>query len=228
MATKTTSTLRFALLVTAASGFLDAYTFLARGGVFANVQTGNVVLFFIDLSERHFTECLDHVWPIVAFLLGVTLATHVKTGKLDHLVRYPLRWTMAVHVLTLAIIGFVPESVPNLYVTVPIAFMGAMQLELFRSIGDLNYMVVATTGNLMRMVDTAYSMITTKSESDRIAFRTYRNVTFSFSVGAATGACATQWLGVHAIWLASAFLAVTLVFFVLDERGQTEQPATAE
>jgi uncharacterized membrane protein YoaK (UPF0700 family) len=228
MATTTTSTLRFAALVTAASGFLDAYTFLARGGVFANVQTGNVVLFFIDLSERHFAECLEHVWPIVAFLLGVTLATHVKTGKLDHLVRYPLRWTVVVHVLTLAIIGFIPDSVPNLYVTVPIAFMGAMQLELFRSVGDLNYMVVATTGNMMRMVDTAYSVITTKSQTSRNAFRTYRNVTFSFSVGAATGAFATQWLGVHAIWLASVFLAVTLAFFVLDERGQAEPPAGAQ
>jgi uncharacterized membrane protein YoaK (UPF0700 family) len=227
MATKTTTTLRFAVLVTAASGFLDVYTFLARGGVFANVQTGNVVLFFIDLSESRFSACLGHVWPIIAFLLGVTVATHVKSGKLDHLIRYPLRWTMGVHVLLLAIIGFVPESVPNIYVTVPIAFMGAMQLELFRSVGDLNYMVVATTGNLMRMVDTAYSMVTTKSESSRHAFRTYRNVTLSFSLGAAAGAFATQWLQIHAIWLAAAFLGVTLVFFVLDERGKV-QPATPD
>jgi uncharacterized membrane protein YoaK (UPF0700 family) len=224
MATQTTTTLRFALLVTAASGFLDCYTFLARGGVFANVQTGNVVFFFIDLSERHFADCLEHVWPILSFLLGVTVSIHIKSGKLLP-VKHPIRWIMGSHAALLAIVGFVPESVPNLYVTVPIAFMAAMQLELFRSIGDLNYMVVATTGNLMRMIDMAYSVITTKSETSRHAFRTYRNVTISFSAGAAAGAFATQWLGVHAIWLASAFLAITLVFFVLDEQGQTENPA---
>ena len=39
----TSTSLRFALLLTCASGFLDSYTFLARGGVFANAQTGNVI-----------------------------------------------------------------------------------------------------------------------------------------------------------------------------------------
>ncbi|MDT7647181.1 MAG: hypothetical protein QOC75_4181, partial [Pseudonocardiales bacterium] len=32
-----------ALLVTS-NGFVDAYTYLAHGGVFANAQTGNVIL----------------------------------------------------------------------------------------------------------------------------------------------------------------------------------------
>jgi uncharacterized membrane protein YoaK (UPF0700 family) len=37
--------LRFAVLLTVANSFLDAHTYLARGGVFANVQTGNVIFF---------------------------------------------------------------------------------------------------------------------------------------------------------------------------------------
>ena len=49
--TRTTTTLRFALLLTAANGFLDAYTSLARGGVFANVQTANVILFALNMSH---------------------------------------------------------------------------------------------------------------------------------------------------------------------------------
>jgi uncharacterized membrane protein YoaK (UPF0700 family) len=39
---KTSYTLRFAVLLTAANGFLDAHTYITRGGVFANVQTANV------------------------------------------------------------------------------------------------------------------------------------------------------------------------------------------
>ena len=46
--TRTTTTLRFALLITLACGFLDAYTYLARGHVFANAQTGNVILFALE------------------------------------------------------------------------------------------------------------------------------------------------------------------------------------
>ena len=32
-------------LLALAGGFLDAYTYICRGGVFANAQTGNIVLF---------------------------------------------------------------------------------------------------------------------------------------------------------------------------------------
>src|SRR5580658_6145873 len=32
------------LLLAGVGGFLDAYTFVGRGGVFANAQTGNIVL----------------------------------------------------------------------------------------------------------------------------------------------------------------------------------------
>ena len=68
----------------------------------------------------------------------------------------PLVWTMAIQAIVLAIIGFVPASVPHSYVTVPISFLAAVQIGLFRSIGDLAYLPVATTGNLMRFVEAGY------------------------------------------------------------------------
>ena len=42
------------ILLTAVGGFLDAYTYLVRGGVFANGQTGNLVLLGIRLANRNF------------------------------------------------------------------------------------------------------------------------------------------------------------------------------
>ena len=35
-------------------GFLDAYSYLMRGHVFANAQTGNIVLFGVYLEKRNF------------------------------------------------------------------------------------------------------------------------------------------------------------------------------
>ena len=82
---------------------------IVRGGVFANVQTGNVIFFAIDVSERqgrggpgacvadpgvHRRACR---WP-----------SHIKSGRVEQIVPHPLRWTMAVQVVALAIIGFVP------------------------------------------------------------------------------------------------------------------------
>jgi len=69
--TERARTLWFALLLTLANGFLDAHTYLARGGVFANVQTANVIFSAIDLFEGKAAAALAHVWPLMAFITGM-------------------------------------------------------------------------------------------------------------------------------------------------------------
>lgn len=223
---RTTTTLRFALLITLASGFLDSYTFLVRGGVFANVQTANVILMGIGLSDRHWAEALLHLWPILAFLLGVTLAVHIKSGKVDHLLDHPIRWTIGLQAVVLAAVGFVPTSVPHTWVTVPIAFCTAMTVTMFRNIGELGYFAVATTGNLMHMIEYGYAASVDKRADAMTAFSTYARVAGTFAAGALIGAIATQLLDAHAVWLPAGFLAVTLAFFVADQRGSDSAPET--
>jgi uncharacterized membrane protein YoaK (UPF0700 family) len=219
---RTSATLQFALLLTLANGFLDSYTYLARGGVFANVQTGNVIFFALDLSERKPTAALAHVWPILAFIAGVTLAAHIKSGRVDAALAHPLRWIMGVQAAALAVIGFVPSTVPHSYVTVPISFLAAIQIGLFRSIGDLAYLPVATTGNLMRLVEAGYAGFVDKHEGQIKAFWIYAALILTFAAGAVVGAFATRALHVHAIWLSAVFLAVTLGLFIVDERRGIE------
>ena len=222
IAVQTSTTLRFAMLLTAANGFLDAYTFITRDGVFANVQTGNVIFFAIDLSGGHWRTTLAHLWPILAFLVGVLLSAHIQSGRAEKLVSHPLRWTMAFQAVAFAIVGFVPTTVPNSFVTVPISFLAAMQFTLFRNIGDLTYIAVATTGNLMRFVEAAYAVLVDKDDAARLAFRVYGILIATFSGGAVIGALASLSWGVRAAWIPAALLAVTLVFFIVDEREGKE------
>ena len=216
--TERTRSLWFALLLTLANGFLDAHTYLVRGGVFANVQTANVIFFAIDTSERKFTAALAHVWPLLAFIAGVTLASHIKSGRVERTVPRPLVWTMAIQAVALVVIGFVPASVPHSYVTVPISFLAAMQIGLFRNIGDLVYLPVATTGNLMRFVEAGYDGFVEKHAPSRRAFGVYGALILTFAAGALIGAVASLALGVHAIWLPAGVLAITLCLFIIDER----------
>ena len=123
--TRTSTTLRFALLITMACGFLDAYTYLARGHVFANAQTGNVIFFALGVTGRNWGQALLHLWAILAFMLGVVLSAHIKSGRLDRPLHYPLRWAMATQAVTLAVIGFVPATVSPTWVNVPISFVTA-------------------------------------------------------------------------------------------------------
>lgn len=216
--TERARSLWFALLLTLANGFLDAHTYLARGGVFANVQTANVILFTIDGSERKWTAALAHLWPLFAFVAGVALSSHIKSGRIERIVKHPLRWTMAIQAVVLAIIGFVPASVPHSYVTVPISFLAAVQIGLFRNIGELVYLPVATTGNLMRFVEAGYDGFVAKKASARRPFGVYSSLILAFACGAFIGAMTSLAWGVHAIWLPAGFLAVTLVLFIIDEQ----------
>jgi uncharacterized membrane protein YoaK (UPF0700 family) len=217
--TERTRSLWFALLLTLANGFLDAHTYIARGGVFANVQTANVIFFAIDASARKWVAAMAHIWPLLAFIAGVVLASHIKSGRVERTVPSPLRWTMAIQAVALAIIGFVPSSVPHSYVTVPISFLAAMQIGLFRNIGDLVYMPVATTGNLMRFVEAGYDGFVEKHAESRRAFGVYGALILAFACGAIIGAVASRAWGVHAIWLPAGFLAVTLYLFIVDQRA---------
>ena len=216
--TDRTRTLWFALLLTMTNGFMDAHTYYVRGGVFANVQTGNVIFFAIDMSERKVAAALAHVWPILAFMVGVAVAAHIKSGRTERWVSHPLRWAMAVQVVALVVIGFVPVTVAHQYVTVPIAFLAALQMGLFRNIGDLAYLPVATTGNLMRFVESAFDGLAERSAAARRACGIYGTLIVGFTGGALIGAFASRAWSAHAIWLAAGLLAVTLVLFIVDER----------
>jgi uncharacterized membrane protein YoaK (UPF0700 family) len=213
-----TESLWFALLLTLANGFLDAHTYLVRGGVFANVQTANVIFFAIDMSERRVVAALAHVWPLLAFIAGVALASYIKSGRVEHVVQHPLRWTMGIQAVALAVIGFVPSSVPYSYVTVPISFLAAMQISLFRNVAHLVYLPVATTGNLLRLVESGYDGLVEGKTASRGAFAVYGALTLAFAAGALVGAVASRILSVHAIWLPAGFLAITLGLFIIDER----------
>ncbi|MDT5098855.1 MAG: hypothetical protein QOC76_2592 [Mycobacterium sp.] len=215
--TERSRTLWFAVLLTLTNGFLDAHTYIARGHVFANVQTANVIFSAIHVSERQFSAALAHLWPLLAFIVGMLLASHIKSGRMEQMLPHSLRWTLGVQAVVLAIIGFVPASVDHNFVTVPISFLAAVQIGLFRNVGDLAYLPVATTGNLMRFMESAYDGLVEKRAEARRPLVVYGTLILAFACGALSGALATDAWGVRAIWLAAGFLAVTLCLFVIDE-----------
>ena len=75
-------TFAVAALLALAGGFLDAYTYLCRGGVFANAQTGNMVLLALRAAEGRWQEAAAYLAPILAFALGV-LAAELLRRKVE-------------------------------------------------------------------------------------------------------------------------------------------------
>lgn len=70
-------------LVTAAflsvsGGLQDAYTYISRGKVFANAQTGNIVLLSQHICDGDFRSVMHYLVPLVFFALGVAAAELIR------------------------------------------------------------------------------------------------------------------------------------------------------
>ena len=67
-----------ALFLSVSGGLQDVYTYLYRGKVFANAQTGNIVLMAVKLFAGEWGEALRYLMPLCAFALGIFVAEFIR------------------------------------------------------------------------------------------------------------------------------------------------------
>lgn len=125
--------LRVYLMMIAVGGFLGAYTFTLKGGVFCNAQTANFVLLAVQLGKGSFHRALYYFIPISAYLLGAVLSEFLP--KYVNSVGFA-RWEtffIAIEALCLLILGFIPDSAPVQIFQVTVNFLASMQYNTFRA-----------------------------------------------------------------------------------------------
>jgi uncharacterized membrane protein YoaK (UPF0700 family) len=144
----TYESVQFGILLAIVGGFLDAYTFIGRGGVFANAQTGNIVLFGIYASKGEWRQALVHVPPILACVIGVIVLEWLKNNSSRLFILDWARTVLILEIIVLFIIGFIPNTTPNIVVTVTVSFVASVQVSSFRKLVDSPYTTTMSTGNL--------------------------------------------------------------------------------
>ena len=65
-------------ILSVSGGLQDAYTYMYRGKVFANAQTGNIVLLAQNLVDRNWQAALRYFSPLLFFALGVAMAECIR------------------------------------------------------------------------------------------------------------------------------------------------------
>lgn len=116
----------------AVAGFFGAFTYLLRGNVFCNAQTGNVVLMGMALGAGKWKEALYYLIPISAYLLGA-FVSELLPNPVKRVMR--VRWDtllLALEMAAVIALGFVPESAPVQISQVVINFIASMQYNTFR------------------------------------------------------------------------------------------------
>ena len=207
---------RLGLLLALVGGFLDAYTFLDRGGVFANAQTGNLVLIGIAASRgdlRQMGICLP---PILAFMAGVFAVEAAKSSALSPRLDWG-RFALVLEILVLCAVGFVPESAPDLFVNAAVSFAASVQVCAFRRLVDVPYSTTMMTGNLRSATQSLWAALATRDPGEMERVRRFLAVLGSFTLGALMGGILTSLGGGRAVWLAAGLLAAALSLYVREE-----------
>ena len=209
-----------ALLLAAVGGFLDAYTFVGHGGVFANAQTGNIVIFAADATTHRWHSAVLHLPAIAAFLLGVAVTELLALPRVRALVKRPTRVVLISEIFVLAIVGALPNGASSVLVTAAVAFVAFLQVSTFRKVGNTPYGSTLTTNNLRNFVSGVFAwLVGHKSAARRDTLRLGGVIT-AFVAGAALGALTTRHMGAEASWLpAGAVITVLALIWSDSNRG---------
>lgn len=214
----TEESLRLGLLLAMVGGFLDAYTYIGRGEVFANAQTGNIVLLGIYAAQGRWMHALLVVPPIIAFILGVVIAESIKKSASKGLIPNWAQGVILLEMLVLIIVGFVPAGIPDLFVTVTISFIASVQVSSFRTLIDSPYSSTMCTGNLRTASKALFESIV---NHDRTAARQsgrFFTIILAFLCGAVLGGILTAHFSERSVWAAVLILAVSFCMLFMDER----------
>ena len=138
---------RLALFLTFCAGYVDAYTFIVRGNTLVAGQTGNVVFLSVGLIQQNVSDASAKVMTLLSFMMGVFLLTLYKE-KL-RIVKKPILSLIPLAVLSL-IIGFVPQTVDNIYLVPPLAFCMGLVTTAFGEVSGIAYNNAFMTGNIKR------------------------------------------------------------------------------
>lgn len=215
----TYESLRLGIILASVGGFLDAYAYIGRGGVFANAETGNVMFFAIGLAQKNYKMSLLAAVQIISFVLGALLTEKIMHKEMERGIgpeHYGKR-ILIIEALVLFIIGLIPESAPDRMVTVIIAFVSAMQISAFKTLVDSPYSTTICTGNLKNVSGAFFKAINNNDKKSRASAIRYLLVLLSFVLGAILGAILTTDFGVKSIFAAVGLLIVAFSMFYYDE-----------
>ena len=209
----------FALLI-AAGGYLGAFTYCLRGGVFCNAQTANVVLLSMALGRGEWGRALYYLIPIGAYILGAVIS-ELLPNRVKSL--HFLRWdTMLVglELLVVLLLGFVPDSWPFQISQISINFICSMQYNTFRQAEHIPMATTFCTNHVRQVGVLLTKRLRHPGDPDlRRRFRVHSLMLGSFAAGAVVSTVACGLFGGRAVW--GAGLLLLIIFADLAHADRT-------
>ena len=201
------NSLPVAALLAASGGFLDAFTYVGHGHVFANTMTANVVLLGVYAATGNWMQSWRHLPPILAFLLGVAAAQSIRLPRMSKWFANPAVVALGAEIAFLFAGGWLPDSFPSVPLVLGISFLAALQSSSFRLLEKWPYNSTMTTGNLRSLAELSFQALSQPgdAEAPRRA-KLIGTICLAFLAGAVLGGICTPRLNNKSLWAAGVLL----------------------
>jgi uncharacterized membrane protein YoaK (UPF0700 family) len=214
---QTSESFRLSAVLSFSGGLQDAYTYNVRDGVFANAQTGNVVLMSQNVMLGEWNKGLRYMLPLISFAAGIFLAERIesrfKTGSKIH-------WRqiiLFIEISMLLAVGFMPSGL-NMLANSIVSFTCAMQVQTFKKVHGYGYASTMCIGNLRSGTESLSQYFRTKEKESLDKALYFFGIIFIFAIGAGIGGILSVKYGIKTI-LISPILLLVAVLIMIKKRG---------
>lgn len=218
--TQMSESFRIGALLAVSGGILDSYTFICRGGVFANAQTGNIVLIGVNIAGCEWGGVLSAFIPVIAYMAGI-MTTEAIRSRFKNKGSRVFHWRhgmLLTEIILLAVTMFIPHGESDHLANVMISFVCAVQVQTFRKIHGYPFASTMCTGNLRSGTEALLSYIRNGDVKDiKKCLYLYGIITF-FITGATIGAAVS--LVIPPCAVAAAIAAHCTAFIIMIRRGK--------
>ena len=152
------------ILLALSGGFMDAYSYINRGKVFANAETGNIILMTLKICEGKFLESVNYIIPILSFAIGVAICEIIKHRKEKINI---IHWRQIIVVFEIAafvFVAFLPQDMNQIANSI-ISMISGVQFATFPKVRGTAMATTMCTGNLKAGTQNMYRGIKTNDKS---------------------------------------------------------------
>ena len=224
-ARQTSESIELAAILAFSGGLMDAYSYLARGKVFANAQTGNILLFGVNLADGDVDRALHYAVPVIAFAVGIALAHSIKIFSKER----RLHWrqtALLVEAALLLVVAFIPDDL-NLIANSLTSLGCGIQVQAFRKLHGNGFATTMCIGNLRSGTHKLVDYVHEKDRAYLEGCLLYYGVIICFAIGAIAGSRVIGALGLRAILVSPALLLVAFVVMFQDREKRARERAAA-
>lgn len=208
---RVSESVRLGTILMLSGGFMDAYSYLTRGNVFATAETGNIALMGIHLAKGDWGMALHYLIPICSYVLGIFAAESIRVKIGENQLIHWKESVLGFEILCAVVISFLGQEYNSL-ANCLIGFSCAMQVEAFRKVRGNAFATTMCTGNLRSGTEHFFN----KKYKEGLI---YYWIDLTFVIGAIIGAILCKLFAERAIWFSAITHLLAIVFIEYQKRS---------